>query len=238
MLELQMNSQARSTRVCLGMQSISKHTQACTQRCDLAGEVVKRCYVRKHLTQQIKPHKASACSEARTRGSAPHISVRGGMGGEGGERRASDQMKAGHRRKSEGARNPARMERTWNITESNTDTCNISSLIADEVGLCVSCNGDLDRHRKSTYESRASCKVFVSVLVGLWLDEEELLIVMISTFTRPIHTVFQCSTFALVKRIHGLSGRNLPGDIIETRFLSYTAWWNRHTAVTRLPEST
>lgn len=41
----------------------------------------------KHLGESTEPHKASTCSEARTQGSAPHISVRGGEEGEGREKR-------------------------------------------------------------------------------------------------------------------------------------------------------
>lgn len=117
--------------MCWGMQSIPKHTQAYTQRCDLPGKVVKRRYVRKHLTKQIKPHKASTYSKAKAQGSAPHISVRGGEGGEGGERRTSDQTKPDyerHKRHSEGARNTARTKKVeHNSTQTAEDKGSWSS---------------------------------------------------------------------------------------------------------------
>lgn len=62
------------------------NTQEYTRRCDLPGRTVKRSYVRKHLAVQTEPHKAATCSLARTRGSAPHISMRGEEGGRGRRR--------------------------------------------------------------------------------------------------------------------------------------------------------
>lgn len=109
--KLWMNSQAWRTSE---YSQTRTHTQAYTERCDLPGKAVKCCYLRKHLAKQTEPHKAIACSAARTPDqSSSHLGERRGEEAkERREGRASDQTRRdrGREKHAEGARNEAREE--------------------------------------------------------------------------------------------------------------------------------
>lgn len=122
--KLWVNKQARRTSYRVFPTHI--HT-AHTRRCEPPGQAVKRRYVRKHLAKQTEPHKATACLEARTRGRAPHNSVRGGGRRKRGSREREirwdpsrhDQR---HEETVEIARNKARNEESYTRVQGRLKT--------------------------------------------------------------------------------------------------------------------